>query len=324
MLKRIGRVLSALFFLSVVIATFYGLRITAPTSTSEVAVVDSIRDGAPVPGGRGPAAAIGPLRMEFHEPCRDDSECSGSLLCLSGRCDKLDLHNRGHVDDVCSGPTAGPFECISGSCVGGFCAPTLREKADNGAACNEAAARVCRSGICRQGQCAPSATFLGLPGADCATDADCLSGRCDERGGARKTCGYSGLFASSCRPLGRRAEFAAECCSGVIDGNSICSPTSDPKCTNFGDCASKVGRVCADIGYPVLNGLLCCSGRAQGGRCVIDLKREFQPCSMDRGCRSGHCDRKTNLCEERQHFNSQPNDMRAPYGKGPSKSSASH
>lgn len=306
-----GRILSALLFLVVVLATSYGLRVSAPdvVVTNEESPVAS----SPSSGGRGPAASVGPMRMDFHEPCRDDSECSGSLLCRSGRCDKLDLNNRGHVDDVCSGPAAGPFECISGSCVAGFCAPTLREKADNGSACNEAAARVCRSGICRQGRCAPSAAFLGLPGSDCATDVDCLAGRCDERGG-RKSCSYSGLFAASCLPLGRRAEFAAECCSGVIDGNSVCAPTQDSACTNSGDCASKVGRVCADIGYRVSNGLLCCSGRAQGGHCVIDPKRDFQPCSMDRGCRSGSCDRKTNLCDGSQSFHSIPFDGK-PHGK---------
>ncbi|MES2964698.1 MAG: hypothetical protein V4760_12470 [Bdellovibrionota bacterium] len=239
---------------------------------------------------RGPASPGGFMntRMDELEPCREHAECSGRLLCLAGRCTAPDQNNRGQVGQYCSGS----LECVSGLCSEGACMPSVRDKADNNFPCTDVTAVFCRSGVCRNGGCAPTAKFPGLPSMQCATPSDCVSGICTDG-----RCGFSSKSAATCVLVGFSASSPLECCSASIDGNGRCAGVTDAKCTQHGVCGGSVGRTCADIGTQVVSATQCCSGKAVGGRCSIDMNRSVQPCRLDRACRSGSCDPKSNVCE---------------------------
>lgn len=234
-------------------------------------------------------------KMDHHQACRESNECLGDMLCLQGRCRKLDPQNRGGVGESCSGPEAGRWECISGVCTDNVCAATLEDRADNGSEVGLDA--LCRSNTRRGGICVPSPKFPGLPGDSCTSPGDCVSRSCtnDSRDG-EKRCGFSLEFAATCAGVGIKVRSGLECCSSVMDGSNRCQAIGDPNCTEHGDCSAAVGRTCADIGAVVMSPTQCCSGRSQNQRCVIDTARAHQPCRLDRACRTGECDQKSNLC----------------------------
>ncbi|MEK7356013.1 MAG: hypothetical protein AAB250_06160 [Bdellovibrionota bacterium] len=237
------------------------------------------------------------LKMGSRQACREANECAGDLLCLNGWCAPPDAQNRGYVGDSCSSDSAGMYECVSGVCRGGFCIATTKDRADNGAACAESVPQLCRSGVCRNGACAPSPVFPGLPQMLCENPPDCLSGIClgaDEEGD--QMCGYSKRFAASCAVIGAVVRDGSECCSGTRNAQGRCSPVVDTLCTQSGRCAAAVGRTCGDVGTTVTSPTQCCSGKTVNNKCVINAGRGFQPCRLNRACRTGYCNPKSNIC----------------------------
>lgn len=248
----------------------------------------------PVPPDRGPAEVERLSKLD--QGCSVNADCYPGFSCRAKACRPVQ-QIVAEAGELC----ARPQDCRSRSCDmfgTGLCQAVTPSLLSNSLKCSTDSQ--CRSNQCgRDGTCVASQLSRGIAGDLCNINEDCLSVFCGPAPDGRQRCQFGGPYAASCAPVGEKVMHAGQCCSGAfnLDAQSRCVAVQDVACSDQGDCRSRVGKKCADVGTTVQNEFQCCSRLAVAGRCTINYQMRFQPCAADASCPSGRtCDLSTNLC----------------------------
>ena len=215
------------------------------------------------------------------QTCKNDTECVGGNLCISGSCGKK------MVGATCGG---------DGECGSTFCR--------HGVCCEETCSGSCRS--CnspgKAGKCTLAAAGDVDPRGICkdATSAECkLDGKCDAAGGCRQYPSGTECRAPSCNASTNTGSFKFEC-----NGSGTCGQTKDPvscapgrcggnsctlQCSKNGDCVQP--NTCSAGGL--------CGKIPLGGACNDNSECEMGNCASGVCCNSA-CSGACQTCDTGQ------------------------